>query len=198
MVEELIVGDTIPPFHVKDHEGYEVTDEDVVGTPLVLYFYPKDETPGCTEEACSFRDNMGKFDNLHALVLGVSPDSVESHKKFLEKHKLPFSLLSDEKKDMCKMFDVLQDDNVVRTTFVINPRGIIRWIEKSVDVKGHTERVIKAIEEHCQEPNLKYRNVEKDYADFLQGSLGVTEDEKALEKKIMKEFGIKEDDLQEK
>lgn len=197
MAEELKVDSSIPPFFLKDHEGFDVTDEDVIGCPLVIYFYPKDETPGCTEEACSYRDNMQKFDMLQTLVIGVSPDSVESHKKFVKKHKLEFSLLSDEKKDMARMFGVLNDkDEIIRSTFVVDSQGIVRWMEKPVDIKGHTERVLNAVEKFCKEDVIKFDDFEQDYADFLHGNLNMNEDEKKMEKEIMEEFGIKKSDLE--
>lgn len=199
MAEELKVGDTIPPFFLKDHEGYDVTDEDVVGSPMVIYFYPKDGTPGCTEEACSFRDNMEKFDLLQTLVIGVSPDSVESHKKFIKENKLEFSLLSDDKKDMARMYGGLNDkEELVRTTFVIDSQGVVKWMEKPVDVKGHTGRVLKALEEHCKEEVIKFDDFEQDYEDFLKGGEEMDMDEKKMEAEIMEEFGIKKSDIKDK
>jgi len=199
MAEELKVGDTIPPFFLKDHEGYDVTDEDVIGSPIVIYFYPKDDTPICTDEACSFRDSMEKFDLLQTLVIGVSPDTVESHKKFIEKNKLEFSLLSDEKKDMARMYGVLDDkEALVRATFVIDSQGVVKWVEKPVDVKGHAERVLKALEEHCKEEVIKFDDFEQDYQDFLTGGEEMDLDEKKMEAEIMEEFGIKKGDIKGK
>ena len=198
MVKGLKVGDKIPRFHVKDHAGYSVREEDVIGTPLVIYFYPKDQTPTCTKEACSFQNSLPKFDQLQVLVLGVSPDSVGSHKKFIEKNNLQFSLLSDAKKDMCKKFGVLKGDKVIRSTFVVNARGVIQWIEKPVKVEGHVKRVLEAIKEHCSEDLVRYKGFEEDYADFLKGRLELTEDEEVLRKKIMKKYGIQERDLKGK
>jgi peroxiredoxin Q/BCP len=196
MAEELKVGSSIPPFFLKDHEGFDVTDEDVLGTPLVLYFYAKDATPTCTEEACAIRDNQQKFDLLQTLVIGISPDSVESHKKFLHDNKLQFSLLSDVKKDMAQMFGVLNEKNeVIRTTFVIDSQGVIKWMEKPVNVKGHIERVLKAIEEHCKEEVIKFDEFEQDYADFLQSKKQTPDEQKG---QIKPEFGIKKNDGEKK
>lgn len=142
---KLNVGDRIPHFKTKDNEGYDLTDEDLIGSPTVVYFYPKDDTPGCTKEACSFRDNMTQMDSLDTLVIGISPDNSDSHQNFIEKHSLNFTLLPDEKKELCKKFDVLKDNNVERTTFVIDADGFIRWIERPVNLEGHIERVLKAI-----------------------------------------------------
>ena len=196
MADELNVGDKIPPFFVKDHEGFNVSDQDVIGTPMVIFFYPKDGTETCTKEVCAFRDNMLKFDEKQVLLVGVSPDSVDTHKDFIEKNKLELSLLSDEKKDMCRMFGALDDkDEVVRTTFVINSQGQVKWMEKPVKVDGHVDRVLQALEEHCKNELARYDDFEGDYAEFLKGNLELTDEEKKLEKEIMKEFGIKEGDF---
>lgn len=143
------IGDAIPAFKIKDMDAYELTDEDLIGSPLVLYFYPKDDTPTCTTEACDFRDKMERLDAMDVLVIGISPDTTESHEKFSAKHRLNFTLLGDENKEMCKRFDVLHGaaGNVERTTFVIDSDGIIRWIERPVNVAGHVDRVIHAIQE---------------------------------------------------
>lgn len=143
------IGDAIPAFKIKDMDAYELTDEDLIGSPLVLYFYPKDDTPSCTTEACDFRDKMERLDAMDVLVIGISPDNTESHEKFSTKHSLNFTLLGDENKEMCKRFDVLRGagGNVERTTFVIDSDGIIRWIERPVNVAGHVDRVIHAIQE---------------------------------------------------
>jgi len=147
------IGDAIPDFNAKDEEGYELTAEDLLGTPVVLYFYPKDDTPGCTKEACSFRDSMERLDQADVLVIGVSPDSAESHQKFIEKHRLNFSLLSDESHDLSKRFDVLKETEAngqtklsyERTTFLIDRDGIVRWLERPVTVDGHVDRVLAAL-----------------------------------------------------
>lgn len=149
MVETLRVGDTIPEFTALDSEGEKITQEDVLGAPFVLYFYPKDDTPGCTKEACSFRDVMDSFEDMDILVIGVSPDSPESHRKFAEKHELNFPLITDVGMEMCRKFGVTKDgeSGVVRTTFLCDEDGIIQWIEKPVNVEGHVDRVMNAITE---------------------------------------------------
>lgn len=195
---EIKVGDKIPPFLAKDHEGFDVTDEDVIGTPLVIYFYPKDGTPVCTDEACAFRDSMAKFDKKQALVLGVSPDSVDSHKSFLTKQKLEFSLLSDEKKDMFRSFGAMKGDEVVRATYVVNSEGEVKWMEKPVDIKGHVERVLKALEEHCSEEIVSFDDYDRDYEEFMGKSLGEAPDEEKIRADILKKFNLKESDLKKK
>ncbi len=109
--------------------------------PLVLYFYPKDDTPGCTKEACGIRDDFGAFRNLNATVLGVSYDSVESHKRFIEKYKLPFPLISDEKKEIAKAFGVGGMLFANRSTFIIGSDGKILYANPSVDAKTHSQEV---------------------------------------------------------
>lgn len=145
---QLNVGDTIPDFSVKDMEGQSVSKEDVVGGPFVLYFYPKDDTPGCTKEACSFRDIMDSFEDMDILVIGVSPDSPESHQKFSQKHELNFPLLSDQNLEMSKAFGVFNGKSIERTTFLCDEDGTVQWIERPVKVDGHVERVLEAIDEY--------------------------------------------------
>lgn len=144
MTYKLNVGDYIPNFRCQDEEGHEVANDDVIGSPLVLYFYPKDETPGCTTQACSFRDHVGQLEETDTIVIGVSPDSAQSHQEFINKNELNFTLLADTTKEMCNTFGVIKDGKIERTTFVINPDGIISWIERPVDIEGHVERVLKA------------------------------------------------------
>lgn len=195
---EVKVGDKIPPFLAKDHEGFDVTDEDVIGTPLVIYFYPKDGTPVCTDEACAFRDSMEKFDEKQALVLGVSPDGVDSHKSFLTEQKLEFSLLSDEKKDMFRNFGAMNGEEVVRATYVVNSEGEVKWMEKPADVNGHVDRVLKALDEHCSEEIVSFDDYDKDYEEFMGNALGEAPNEEQIRADIMKKFNLKESDLKEK
>lgn len=149
------VGDKIPTFAAEDYEGIELESEDLLGSPFILYFYPKDDTPGCTAEACSFRDSMDMFDDLETTVIGVSPDNAESHAKFIEKHRLNFTLLCDENLDLAKKFGAIQEKDVggkkvqgvLRSTFVVDSAGMIYWMESPVNVEGHAERVLKAVKQ---------------------------------------------------
>jgi peroxiredoxin Q/BCP len=142
------IGDRLPSFKVKDAEGEVVTDEDLIGSPFLLYFYPKNDTPGCIKEACGFRDVMDSFDDMDILVVGVSGDSPDSHKKFAEKYELNFPLLADDQLEMAKKFGVLKDGkSIERSTFLFDDEGIVQWIERPVKVEGHAERVLEAIEE---------------------------------------------------
>jgi len=147
------IGDKAPPIKLKNQEDQIISFDDFKGKNIVLYFYPEDDTSGCTTEACSFRDNFPTFGKLDAVVLGVSPDSVKSHKKFVQKYNLPFNLLSDEDKKVIYKYDVWQEKNmfgrkymgVVRTTFIINKKGIISRIFPKVKVDGHEKEVFEAL-----------------------------------------------------
>jgi len=147
---ELKVGDTAPNFTLSDERGLPVSLKDYLGKKVVvLYFYPKDFTSGCTAEACSFRDNYKLYQSKGAVVIGVSLDSVESHSKFSEKYNLPFAILSDRNKEVAKAYGVLGLGGFLtkRVTFIINKNGKITHIFPKVDVRHHSEEVLKALEE---------------------------------------------------
>ncbi|SRR6266404_2895616 len=134
------VGDKAPDFSVAASDGTTVHLKDYVGKGnIVLYFYPKDDTKGCTAEACGIRDTMEEFKGLNATVLGVSFDSVESHKAFIEKYKLPFVLLADTDKKVAKAYGVADDTSKVasRVTFVIDKNGKIAFVDPKVDPATH-------------------------------------------------------------
>lgn len=148
MTYRINIGDAIPLFRTMDQEEEPITTEDLIGSPVIIYFYPKNDTPGCTKEACSFRDKINEFDSEDTLVIGISPDSSESHVDFMEKHGLNFTLIPDPKLEICKKFDVIRSQNPVkieRTTFLVDADGIVRWLERPVEVEGHVERVLKAL-----------------------------------------------------
>lgn len=148
MTYRINVEDALPNFTAKDQEGELLMTEDLIGSPVVIYFYPKDDTPHCTAEACSFRDNLPRFDFNDTLVIGISPDNLTSHSKFIDKHQINFTLIPDDKLELCRKFDVVRGENplkIERTTFVVDSEGIIRWIERPVSVEGHVERVLKAV-----------------------------------------------------
>lgn len=144
------VGDTAPDFRLPSTRGKDVTLREFKGQDVILYFYPRDDTPGCTTEACSFRDHESDISKAHATVLGVSTDSLESHEKFRAKHDLNFPLLADATADISKMYGVWKEKNlygrrtwgVARTTFWIGPDGRIKKIYKKVDVAKHAEEVL--------------------------------------------------------
>ncbi len=149
------VGKEAPEFCLPDENGEKVCLKDLRGKWVVLYFYPKDNTPGCTKEAEDFTELLLEFEKLGTVVLGVSPDSVESHRKFKEKKNLKVKLLSDENKEVLNAYGVWQKKKmygreyygVVRTTYLIDPEGKVAHVWKRVKVKGHAETVLNKIKE---------------------------------------------------
>jgi len=147
----LKVGDEAPNFNAKDENGAAITLDDFKGKKLVIYFYPKDNTPGCTAQACNLRDNYDKLISEGFEVLGVSADSEKSHQKFIAKQKLPFKLLADTEKEVIKAFGVWGEkkfmgkvyDGIHRTTFVINETGHIEEVIQKVKTKDHTAQILK-------------------------------------------------------
>ncbi|MDR3666041.1 MAG: thioredoxin-dependent thiol peroxidase, partial [Ignavibacteriaceae bacterium] len=139
---------------LKNQDGKVISLSDFKGKKVVLYFYPKDDTPGCTKEACSFRDEFPKFGNLNAVILGVSTDSPESHQKFIAKYNLPFDLLSDENKEVVEKYEVWKEKNnygrkymgTERTTYLIDENGLIKKIFNNVKVDGHSAEIQEALE----------------------------------------------------
>ncbi|MCH7641522.1 thioredoxin-dependent thiol peroxidase, partial [Patescibacteria group bacterium] len=144
------VGDNAPGFELPDQDGKLHKLSDYSGKHVLLYFYPKDFTPGCTTEACELRDNFPDFENLGVKVFGVSTDSVESHKRFAERHKLPFTLLADENKKVAKSYGVWKPKKIFgreflgthRTSFLIDPKEKIINIYSNVKPKIHAEEVL--------------------------------------------------------
>ena len=142
-----------PDFSLADETGQVRSLADFRGKAVVLYFYPKDDTPGCTKEACSFRDGFGEYEKAGVVVLGVSPDSVKSHEKFKEKYNLPFSLLADEGHQVCdqygtwgpKKFMGRAYEGVMRTTYLIGPDGQILKVFPNVKPDGHASEVLAAV-----------------------------------------------------
>jgi thioredoxin-dependent peroxiredoxin len=147
------VGKPAPEFTLADQHGKNVRLSKLKGSVVVLYFYPKDDTPGCTKEACNFRDGFADFKKARAVVLGVSPDDIASHGKFAKKFDLPFSLLADDDAKICQVYGVWKEKNmygrkymgVERTTIVIDRKGIIRDVFPKVKVDGHSEAVLEAV-----------------------------------------------------
>ena len=145
------VGDTAPDFTLPSQSGESVTLKDFIGQKsVVLYFYPKDDTPGCTAEACAFRDSYEVFKDAGAEVIGVSDDSPNSHQKFAAKHRLPFILLSDSGKQLRKLYGVPWTLGLLpgRVTYVIDKTGVVRHIFNSqLNFKGHIEESLKTLQE---------------------------------------------------
>ncbi len=150
MIEE---GKKAPAFKLNDQDGKAHSLKDYLGKKVVLYFYPKDNTPGCTKEACSFRDEFAIFKKSNAVILGVSADAVKSHKNFSEKFSLPFPLLSDESKEMIENYGVWKEKSmygkkymgIERTTVIIDEEGKVKKIFSKVKVDGHMEEVLEAL-----------------------------------------------------
>jgi len=144
------VGQPAPAFKLQDQDGKWHSLADYKGKWVAIYFYPKDDTPGCTTQACSFRDNIFAFNKEGAVILGISVDDVESHKKFAEKHGLPFTLLADADKAVSKSFGVLKTymgvmEMARRDTFIVDPQGRIAKHYESVDPEGHSKVVLDDI-----------------------------------------------------
>lgn len=147
------VGETAPPFTLPDQRGEDVSLEDLRGRPVVIYFYPKDDTPGCTTQACGIRDTWREFEAAGATVLGISPDPVESHQRFAEKHDLPHTLLADPDREVLTAYGAWGEKvlyghatvGVIRSTFLVAPDGTIAKVWKRVQTQKHADRVLAAL-----------------------------------------------------
>jgi thioredoxin-dependent peroxiredoxin len=147
----LKTGDTAPNFEGTDQNGNQIRSNDLKGSKIILYFYPKDDTPGCTAEACDLRDNYEHLLSKGYKVIGVSPDNLKSHEKFALKYNLPFPLLPDPDRKIIEPYGVWGPkkfmgknyDGVLRTTFVISEEGIIEEVITKVDTKNHTKQIVK-------------------------------------------------------
>ena len=147
------IGNIVPDFTLMGSDGKEHKLSDYKGKKVILYFYPKDNTPGCTTEACDFRDNISEITDLNAVVIGISKDNLNSHNKFIEKFNLPFILLSDEDKVVCNLYDVIKEKNmygkkvlgIERSTFIIDEEGKLIKEFRKVKVKGHIEEVLSSL-----------------------------------------------------
>ena len=150
----LAQGTKAPDFSLPDQNGKTHQLSDYKGRWVVLYFYPKDMTPGCTTEACNFRDEFPAFQKHDAEIFGISKDSALRHEKFADKYNLPFILLSDEKGDVCEQYDVWRTKKlygrsflgIIRTTYLINPSGMIAKVYLKVKVKDHAAEVLRDLE----------------------------------------------------
>ena len=150
---ELREGDVAPDFTLHDQDGAEVALSSLRGKPVVLYFYPKDDTPGCTTQACDIRDRMVELRDRGAVVLGVSPDSVQEHRKFADKYGLPFTLLADVEHQVAEQYGVWKPKTLFgkrilgneRTTFVIDADGKVKKVLPKVSPKEHVDRVLEVL-----------------------------------------------------
>jgi len=147
-------GDPAPHFTAKDQNGNIIRFESVRGEKIILYFYPKDDTPGCTAEACNLRDNYDALIKKGFVVIGVSADNEESHQKFIHKYNLPFSLISDEKHDIINSYNAWGEktmagktyEGILRKTYIIGENGTIEHIIDKVDTKNHTQQILEILE----------------------------------------------------
>ncbi len=150
----LKIGDKAPNFSLNDQDGKVHRLSDYLGKTVVLYFYPKDDTPGCTKEACSFRDNFSVYRQKDIPILGVSPNSVESHAKFKDKYSLPFTILADEDHAICELYEVWglkkymgrEYFGVFRTTYLIDEAGIIMKVFEKVKPDDHAQEILASID----------------------------------------------------
>lgn len=150
------VGKEVPNFTLSNQNNEQVSLSDFKGKNIVLYFYPKDMTPGCTTQACDFRDDHESFSDLNAVIVGVSPDPVERHQKFIAKHDLPFTLLADVDHELAETFGVWQLKKtfgneyygIVRSTFIIDKAGKLQKEYRNIRVKGHVERALEYVGEN--------------------------------------------------
>lgn len=148
-------GSKAPQFTLKNQDGQKISLKDFLGKKVVLYFYPKDMTSGCTKEACDFRDHIELFNNQNVVVLGVSADSIDLHKKFKSKYNLPFDLLSDDSKKVLEKYGVWKEKSmygkkyfgIERTTIIIDENGRIKKIFPKVKVNGHIKEVLEALKD---------------------------------------------------
>lgn len=149
---KVAIGRKLPPFTALSTAGGPWQPADAAGKKIVIYFYPRDNTPGCTLEGAAFRDRSADFRKAGTVILGVSPDSLESHEKFRAKMKFPFDLLSDPDKKVCTLFDVIREKSmygrkfmgVERSTFLIDAAGVVREEWRKVKVTGHVDAVLEA------------------------------------------------------
>ncbi len=158
MLMNININDKAPEFTLQDENGKEVSLKSLRGKVVVLYFYPRADTPGCTIEACEFRDTYKQMQKTGAVLLGISPDTPKAQKKFQDKFKLPFTLLADADKKVADAFGVLQEKNmygkkvmgIVRTTFIIGPDGKIQHIFPKVKAQGHAGEVLAYLKESAK------------------------------------------------
>ncbi len=159
MTEWIEVGTTAPRFTLNATDGTKIRLADCKGTPVVLYFYPKDDTPGCTKEACAFRDRKSDLEALGARVFGISPDDVESHQTFSEKFALNFPLLADTNHTVAEKYGAWRERNrygrkfmgIQRSTFIIDGNGKVARMWKAVQVDGHDDKVLEALQKLVSE-----------------------------------------------
>ena len=153
-MNKLSIGEKVPPFALSATGSKIIQLSELKGKNIVLYFYPKDSTPGCTIEGQNFRDNIGKFNAHNTIILGISRDKLSSHEKFKQQQCFPFDLLSDEDETLCNLFDVIKEKNmygkkllgIERSTFLIDEKGVLCKEWRKVKVKNHVNEILEALE----------------------------------------------------
>jgi len=153
-MNKIKVGKKVPEFNVLSTGDKTLKISSLRGKNIIIYFYPRDATPGCTIEGQDFRDNIRKFSSRNTTILGVSRDTIASHEKFKKNQKFPFDLLSDKDEKLCKIFDVIKEKNmygkmvmgIERSTFLIDKKGILRYEWRKVKVKEHVDEVLSKLE----------------------------------------------------
>ena len=153
MATKASIGKKVPAFTLPATGDQDISLSDLKGKNIVIYFYPKDSTPGCTREGLDFRDNIAKFRRNKTVVLGVSRDSIKAHENFKAKQGFPFELLSDKDEELCKIFDVIKMKNmygkkvrgIERSTFLINDKGVLKQEWRKVKIDGHVDEVLEAV-----------------------------------------------------
>jgi thioredoxin-dependent peroxiredoxin len=149
----IVMGDALPNLSVEITGGGKINLKDLTGAPVILYFYPKDDTPGCTKESQDFRDAIDIIKMKGAVVMGISRDSLSSHEKFISKYQLPFDLISDPDEQLCQLFGVMKEKSmygktymgIERSTFLFNEKGLLTSEWRKVKVPGHADEVLQAI-----------------------------------------------------
>jgi peroxiredoxin Q/BCP len=149
------LNQTVPNFTCATTQNESITLDSLKGKNIVLYFYPKDNTPGCTQEGQDFRDNFATFEAANTVIFGISRDSLRTHSNFIKKHEFPFDLISDPEEQLCKLFDVIKLKKlygkeymgIERSTFIIDSKGVLANEWRKVKVKGHVNEVLEAIKE---------------------------------------------------
>lgn len=152
-MSELKIGDYAPAFELLNQDGIKISLKDFIGKKIILYFYPKDNTPGCTIEACDFSEDYEKFSEKNAVIIGISPDSVKSHTNFIQKYNLKHILLSDSEKEISRIYGAWgikknygkEYEGIIRSTFVIDEKGKIIKIYKNVKAKNHAQKVLEEL-----------------------------------------------------
>lgn len=152
-MSELKIGDYAPAFELLNQDGIKISLKDFIGKKIILYFYPKDNTPGCTIEACDFSEDYEKFSKKNAVIIGISPDSVKSHTNFIQKYNLKHILLSDSEKEISRIYGAWgikknygkEYEGIIRSTFVIDEKGKIIKIYKNVKAKNHAQKVLEEL-----------------------------------------------------